>query len=409
MLSQHPFHSLFKMIEQSAPFTQFSFIFKLFGFQPKLISRRHKQIAALMFILGEVIYGLLIFFAMFQVKDNPTYEMKVSFQSPYVMMFWLKIIHIFVNFEKMEKFKKKMSEVFNDCDDGNFNEAFGAAKRLSLFYFLQYLFLTIIALIVSWSTRTRFIFFWKLPIDNGHDLFLYLHWFEEFIGVFYNVFLVSVMDMYPFCIMILLHEYLSKLTLKFRSATNKEEFFKCVNKQRRIKGLIQEFQDIFSPLLFIQAFTMIVCVCVFLLILTSTVSFQNQKEHFNLFASFQRVLETYRFIIYIVFALGAVGQLLMLAFFGNSIESASDEMTTAIYESDWIESNVTYKKTLLLTMINLKVPIKVKALKIFEVNLPNFVFVSFLILKTFLNFDLIYFQKIVKTAYSLFNLLRSLK
>jgi tRNA threonylcarbamoyladenosine modification (KEOPS) complex Pcc1 subunit len=67
-----------------------------------------------------------------------------------------------------------------------------------------------------------------------------------------------------------------------------------------------------------------------------------------------------------------------LAHFGNLIESKSDETSTAIYESNWVESDETYKKNILLTMINVKVPLKVKAAKIFDVNLPNFLFVRFL-------------------------------
>jgi 7tm Odorant receptor len=62
----------------------------------------------------------------------------------------------------------------------------------------------------------------------------------------------------------------------------------------------------------------------------------------------------------------------MLAYFGSSIESASDEMSTAIYENDWLASDLSYKKTILLTMINVKVPLKMKAAKIFDVNLPTF-------------------------------------
>lgn len=92
----------------------------------------------------------------------------------------------------------------------------------------------------------------------------------------------------------------------------------------------------------------------------------------------------FRIIIYVVFGFGAIGQLLMLAYFGNFIESTSYEMTTAIYESDWVASDAKQKKNLLLMMINVNVPLKVKTAKIFDVNLPSFLFVRFEKLKFFL-------------------------
>jgi 7tm Odorant receptor len=90
---------------------------------------------------------------------------------------------------------------------------------------------------------------------------------------------------------------------------------------------------------------------------------------------FQQHHETYQFIIDMVFGFGTIVQLWMLAYFGNSVESTSDEMSTAIYESDWIASDAAYKKNLLLMMINVQVPLKVKAARIFDLNLPSFLFV----------------------------------
>lgn len=66
----------------------------------------------------------------------------------------------------------------------------------------------------------------------------------------------------------------------------------------------------------------------------------------------------------------------MLAYFGNSIESASDDMITAFYEHDWMSFDSDHKKNLILMMINANYPLKLRVGKIFDVNLLNFLFVS---------------------------------
>jgi 7tm Odorant receptor len=259
------------MLEQSTPFRQLSFIFKLFGFQPKVISRRHKQIAFCLFVFCHFIFGLRMVLPIYQIKENPSFIVQLSFQCPIIISLSVKMVFYFFNFGKMETFKTKMAKLFNNCD-GNFIEAFKAAKTLSLLYFVPFLMLAFFGQTFSWFTRTPLHLYWKLPIVTDSDLYFKLLWIEETMGAFYNVIVSSAMDMYPFCITIMLREYLNKLNDNFRSVINREEFLKCVNKQRRIRDLVREFQDIFSPLFFIQALQMIISFGATLLILTSKVS-----------------------------------------------------------------------------------------------------------------------------------------
>jgi 7tm Odorant receptor len=254
------------MFEQSTPFRQFSFIFKLFGFQPKLISKRHKQIASVMFIMFGLIHGLFIILPIYQNTENPTAKIEFIFQAPFILIDMFKMIYYFVNFDKMEKFKKKLSELCNDCD-GNFIEAFKSAKILFIAFYTPFMMLGLLSAIVPLFTKTPFLVFWKLPIEINEDLYFYITWIQQTIGIFYNIIIANAMKMYPFCIMIMLREYLNKLNEKFRSAINKEEFLKCVNKQRKIKGLVREFQDIFSPLFIIKAFLMMIAFGATLLIM----------------------------------------------------------------------------------------------------------------------------------------------
>lgn len=82
------------------------------------------------------------------------------------------------------------------------------------------------------------------------------------------------------------------------------------------------------------------------------------------------------------FGWSSLGQLLLLAHFGNTVQSASDEVSTAIYESNWIDADTEYKKILLMAMISVRNDLRVKAGKIFDINLANFLFVSILLALT---------------------------
>lgn len=73
----------------------------------------------------------------------------------------------------------------------------------------------------------------------------------------------------------------------------------------------------------------------------------------------------------------------MLSYFGNAIESSSDQMSSAIYENNWIEADIEYKRNLIMAMASVNNRIKLKVGKIFAMNLPNFLFVG---LEKILNF-----------------------
>lgn len=90
----------------------------------------------------------------------------------------------------------------------------------------------------------------------------------------------------------------------------------------------------------------------------------------------QQNLDTFRLIAFTAFGFNSIVQLFVLAYIGNSIESASDNMTTAFYEHDWINFDTGHKKNLIMVMINANYPMKLKVGKFFDVNLLNFLFVS---------------------------------
>lgn len=103
-----------------------------------------------------------------------------------------------------------------------------------------------------------------------------------------------------------------------------------------------------------------------------------------------------------------MGQLMALAYIGSSIQSISDEVSNSIYNINWMGADGNCKKNILISMLSQPVTIKVGG--IFDITLPNFLFVSnkfqFLI-ETFLK--TLSYQQVTKSAYSMFNLIRSVR
>ena len=96
-------------------------------------------------------------------------------------------------------------------------------------------------------------------------------------------------------------------------------------------------------------------------------------------------------LTFIAYGFVSVGQLLMLAHFGDSVEQAGNDMSTAFYNNDWTSCDSKYKKNLILMMISANYPVKLRAGGIFDINLPTFLFVGIELLQ-YQNYSLFLFS-----------------
>lgn len=76
-------------------------------------------------------------------------------------------------------------------------------------------------------------------------------------------------------------------------------------------------------------------------------------------------------------------------YFGNEIKCNSQDFLTALHGTNWLTVDKSTKKSLLILIENLRRPIKVRAAKLFDVDLEIFLFV-------------------VNSAYSLFAILKQI-
>jgi odorant receptor len=65
-------------------------------------------------------------------------------------------------------------------------------------------------------------------------------------------------------------------------------------------------------------------------------------------------------------------EIFLPCYFGNELSHASSKLSTAVFHSNWIEEELSYKKSLIVLMENLKKDMKITAFGIIDVNLETF-------------------------------------
>jgi len=140
--------------------------------------------------------------------------------------------------------------------------------------------------------------------------------------------------------------------------------------------LCHQLEELFSWTFFIQGFanTFVLCSLVFKVASAVCNSIFNDSMVMNSsFVSIQDDVSNFAFCLSYGFIV--IFQTFWPSFFGNEIEVTSDSTLNAIYASDWISADEKFKKLCLIAMENVKKPIKLRALRIFDVNLESFLFV----------------------------------
>jgi 7tm Odorant receptor len=260
------------MFEESAPFKQFRLVFKVFGYIPKEIKLVHKIVAFICFIQFELFYGSLLFASLLQKQKSSTAFMTQTFQTPLMISFWCKTFYYFIKIDEVENFTGKMTKLFTDDKTiETFDNALKSAKRLSIVYSTVYALAVVFPPVAAFITRSPLVVMWK-PMSINADLFFYFHWVQESIGNIYFAVVSSTIDLFPFCVMIMLQGYLIDLNEKFKAAKTSEDLFECVDRRIKVNSVIAEFQRIFSPPLFMQASALVGSFCATMLIVTTNVS-----------------------------------------------------------------------------------------------------------------------------------------
>jgi hypothetical protein len=258
------------MFEESAPFKQFNFVFKTYGFMPKEIFRRHRVIAFFLFLQGKL---LLMLASFFQESQNLSVFIVKIIQAPATISILCKFVYFFVNFDKVLEYKTKLFNLLKASDDkAELKKVLRNCKLFSLVCFTPYMILVCLTSIGCFIFKSNVVSLWRPPIEMSQEFDFYLYYIIESIGNIYLMFISTTMDLFPICLMILLQSHLNALQKKFNLSIDKKSFLDCVKMHLEVKSFVDRFIDIFSPLILFQGCCMVIILCATLFILVFTVT-----------------------------------------------------------------------------------------------------------------------------------------
>ncbi|KAF5302817.1 hypothetical protein FQA39_LY01997 [Lamprigera yunnana] len=140
-----------------------------------------------------------------------------------------------------------------------------------------------------------------------------------------------------------------------------KEMNKCVKHLQLIFDTCQRMEDIFKYLTLLQVIMseILICTCLYLV---SSIPMTSKA-----------------FATELVYLVAIELQIGLYCFFGNKVTFMGADISTALYEGDWLSSSSSFKKSMLITMIRLKKPIYLTMGKFSPLTLATFVTVIFCI------------------------------
>ena len=176
---------------------------------------------------------------------------------------------------------------------------------------------------------------------------------------------------------------------RLQEVKDKDDLVKCIKVHLKIKDYVREIKNIFSLAILIQGIISSTSICfgAFSLSTVSPLSAQNYLLSLT-FCTFQ---ETYLtgYATFLFFTFSMILKIFLPCYFGNELTSASSKLSTALYDSAWLETDREFKMNMKIFIENAKLEINFTAFSFFKANLETF-------------------KAIVNTAYSLYAVLKNI-
>ncbi|CRK88698.1 CLUMA_CG002438, isoform A [Clunio marinus] len=161
---------------------------------------------------------------------------------------------------------------------------------------------------------------------------------------------------------------------KVKQDENFLELLKCIEIHSKVKSLLHEIENIFSIMVLIPFVVGGIIMC--------TTGFTLSK--------ISMMEEPSSFIFMFTYLITTIMVIFLPCYFGNEVLLASQEFSTSLFHSDWIEENKNFKTAMKMVLENTKKPIEITVAQgVFPVNLLTFL-------------------RIINSAYSFYAVLQSI-
>lgn len=142
-----------------------------------------------------------------------------------------------------------------------------------------------------------------------------------------------------------------------KSPTNKEKLINCIETHLKIIEMTRKVEKLFSTVIFVEGLisTFVLCTTSFLLTIISPTR------------------QTLIFLKVFCFLLMWLIQILLPCYYSQRVTTQSENLSAALFHSDWLAEDIGYRKIMIIFMENTKRPLRILACGFFKVNLETFV------------------------------------
>ncbi|CAO1308353.1 unnamed protein product [Diamesa tonsa] len=135
-----------------------------------------------------------------------------------------------------------------------------------------------------------------------------------------------------------------------------KELLNCIEIHKEIKKFALKSGEIFSTMIFAQGVSSSINMC--------TAAFQ--------LSLISPIKDTMEFLHLIIYLTAIILEIFLPCYYGNNLSFISEKLSTKLFHTNWICESKDFKIAMKLFMENIKKPIKISAMNIFDLNLENF-------------------------------------
>ncbi|CAO1358439.1 unnamed protein product [Diamesa serratosioi] len=146
------------------------------------------------------------------------------------------------------------------------------------------------------------------------------------------------------------------LKRKQRDKEHLKELLKCIEIHQKIQEFMVKTSEIFSTMIFVQGMFCSINIC--------TTAFQLSLS--------SPTVDSWEFVHFISYLAAITLEIYLPCYYGNNLRIASEKLSTKLFHTNWIFESKDFKIAMKLFMENVKKPMKISALNIFDLDLDNF-------------------------------------
>ncbi|CRL02770.1 CLUMA_CG016003, isoform A [Clunio marinus] len=282
-------------------------------------------------------------------------------------------------FMKLKRIKRSMENINNLLEKTDHETNFGRKlirQEVSLCYKVYLIFwssaiVTVISGAFAPVLSSKSPYKVWFPFDTNKETNEVGFWISSYYLVFNSIPISTLditLDTFPVIFMAFAIGFLRELSERLKKIRNNHELVQCVVIHKEVKLFIKDIHDNFAEAIFFQGImsSLTLCTGVFTMSVTENLT---------------------QLIRIITFLIPMLLEIFLPCYFGNELSIASSTLTTSIFQSNWIDGDMTFKRALMIfTECNRK-ELKITSLGLFDVNIATF-------------------SSIGRSAYSVFNVLK---